>query len=258
MSTDKAWEEWGQRDPYFGVITNKKFRRTDITSEAKAEFFESGRVHVEYVMQMIHQYINPQFVPNRVLDFGCGVGRLAVPFASIAPEVVGLDVSTGMLAEAHKNLAEMGVANVTLVESDDELTRLTGDFDLIHSYIVFQHIPPERGREIFKALLGHLRPGGVGALHFAYSKAHFAANHGVPPESRPTDVAVAVEVDAAEAQAQAIPTPANADPEMQMNPYPATELLFALQLAGVHRFHAEFTDHGGELGIFLFFQKTAA
>jgi hypothetical protein len=39
-----------------------------------------------------------------------------------------------------------------------------------------------------------------------------------------------------------------------MNPYNMTEILFLMQTAGVSRFHADFTDHGGELGLFLFFQ----
>lgn len=46
-----------------------------------------------------------------------------------------------------------------------------------------------------------------------------------------------------------------ADPEMLMNPYNLSELAFMLQTAGVASFSVEFTDHGGELGVFLFFRK---
>ena len=49
-----------------------------------------------------------------------------------------------------------------------------------------------------------------------------------------------------------------ADPEMQMNPYQLSELAFLLQSAGIPGFQAQFTDHGGELGVFLFFKKPAA
>ena len=42
-----------------------------------------------------------------------------------------------------------------------------------------------------------------------------------------------------------------------MNAYGATEVLFLLQSRGVHRVHVEFTDHGGELGLFLFFRASA-
>ena len=41
MSTDRAWNEWGEKDPYFGVLTDDKFRRRNLTDEAKA--FVTGR-----------------------------------------------------------------------------------------------------------------------------------------------------------------------------------------------------------------------
>src|ERR1700733_11821616 len=132
-NTDSAWEEWGRREPYFGVITNPKFRRADITEGGKQEFFESGRLHVEYVMQVIHRSIEPHFSPKTVLDFGCGVGRLLVPFANIAEDVVGLDVSPSMLKEARRNCDDKGVTNVRLLASDDSLSSLKSSFDLIHS-----------------------------------------------------------------------------------------------------------------------------
>lgn len=253
MSTDEAWEAWGQRDPYYGVITNPKFRAGGITGAARAEFFASGHAHAHYVMAMIHRHIDPGFSPRSVLDFGCGVGRLLAPFAALANEVVGADVSPSMLAEARANCDAQGLAGVRLVVSDDALSRLGGQFDLVHSFIVFQHVPVGRGRAIFAALLKCLAPGGVGAVHFTYSKARYADTHGIAP---PEETALP----SAEGQAPA-PLPAGApapDPEMQMNPYPMNEILFLVQRAGVLRFHADFTDHGGEMGVFFFFQAPGA
>jgi len=251
-STDQAWEAWGQKDPYFGVITNQKFRRTELTKETKAEFFESGRLHAEYVMQMIHQYIDPAFQAQKALDFGCGVGRLIVPLAKMVTSVVGADVSPSMLLEAEKNCVEADLQNVRLVQSDDALSVLDERFDFIHSFIVFQHIPPQRGREIFAALLARLDAGGVGAVHFAYSKDHYAPTHGLPPTP------AVINDKPAKTEAKAVAQDPNADPEIQMNPYHLNELFFLLQINGVHRFHTEFTDHGGELGVFLYFQKPRA
>ncbi|MBL0125185.1 MAG: methyltransferase domain-containing protein [Betaproteobacteria bacterium] len=150
MNTDSAWEAWGQQDPYYGVITDPKFRKSTLTAEAKREFFDSGHAHAGYVMQMIRQHIDPNFKPQLVLDFGCGVGRLIVPFAKLAAEVVGLDVSSAMLLEAKKNCDEQGIDNVQLLVADDELLLLGRQFDLIHSYIVFQTFRPN-GDERFLA-----------------------------------------------------------------------------------------------------------
>ncbi len=255
MTTDSAWEEWGRRDPYFGVITNPKFRRTELTEAARSEFFESGRTHVDYVLQMIRQYICPDFQPASVLDFGCGVGRLLVRFAQLAVQVVGLDVSPSMLQEARRNCDDFDAGNVQLLVSDDQLSTVPGQYDLIHSFIVFQHIEVERGREIFRQLLTRIAAGGVGAVHFSYSKTCYAATHGVAPSPRATGPSGGPVFGAVRSWRTAtVARRPETDPEMQMNPYNINEILFILQDAGVRRFHVEFTDHGGELGVFLFFQ----
>src|ERR1700733_12814891 len=88
MSTDIAWEEWGRRDPYFGVITDPKFRSVGMDERAKLEFFWSGASHVGGVLETIRKHLNPDFSPRTVLDFGCGVGRLLISFANVANEVV--------------------------------------------------------------------------------------------------------------------------------------------------------------------------
>jgi 2-polyprenyl-3-methyl-5-hydroxy-6-metoxy-1,4-benzoquinol methylase len=247
MTTDTAWEEWGRRDPYFGVITDPKFLRAALSEFSKREFFGSGESHVHGVLGTIRKHIDAEFAPRTVLDFGCGVGRLLIPFAKIADEVVGLDVSSSMLLEAGRNCDERQIRNVRLLESDDSLSTLTGSFDLIHSCIVFQHIPVERGRAIFVKLLQHLRPGGVAALQLTYSKTRFASTCGVASQ---------VQATASSSDAAAQSTPVNADPEIQMNPYNINEIFFLTQCRGVQRLHVEFSDHGGELGAFFFFSVT--
>jgi SAM-dependent methyltransferase len=240
MSSDAAWEEWGRRDPYYGVITDPKFRRSAINENSRRAFFESGAAHAHHVLTMIRKHVNSEFVPRRVLDFGCGVGRVLVPLAAVAEEAIGVDVSPSMLEEARRNCDERQVRNVRLLPSDDNLSTLTGTFDLIHSCIVFQHIPVERGRAILSRLLRYLSWGGVAAIHITYSKSIFAATHGVPPPAtRPAPAE--------------LPIPSTADPVIQMNCYNLNEILFMMQGQGAQRFYAEFSDHGGELGVFFFF-----
>ncbi|MEM7457406.1 MAG: hypothetical protein AAF456_23935 [Planctomycetota bacterium] len=52
--------------------------------------------------------------------------------------------------------------------------------------------------------------------------------------------------------------PYQADPEMQMNTYRLNELFFMLQSIGIQDIYTQFTDHGGELGVYLYFQKPIA
>src|SRR5690606_14862945 len=139
---------WGARDPYFGVLTHDRYRSSRITADDYLAFFESGRGHVEAVLASCRRHFGESFQPQRVLDFGCGVGRVLLPFSEVCDEVVGVDVSESMLAEARRNCARFGVTNATLVRADDTLSAIDGKFDLIHSTIVFQHIESERGLDL--------------------------------------------------------------------------------------------------------------
>lgn len=60
---------------------------------------------------------------ERVLDFGCGVGLLAVPLARMGCCVVACDFSEGMLQELERNAREAGVADrieTHLIAWDDD------------------------------------------------------------------------------------------------------------------------------------------
>lgn len=163
-NTDLAWERWGQQDPYFAVLTEQKYRRNCI-EDTKVSFFESGRLHIREVMRDVEDHFGP--IPRgSALDFGCGVGRLMVPLSKEFSSVTGLDVSRAMLAEASKNLSEGGIANVELLESDDDLSKLGNrKFDFVHTYIVLQHVSPRRGYVIVRNLLRHVSPGGAFFIH---------------------------------------------------------------------------------------------
>jgi len=253
MSTDNEWEKWGQKDPYYGVLTNEKFRGQTLSNEARFEFFESGRTHIDHVIKVCKRHLDGSFSPKRVLDFGCGTGRLIIPLAEMADHVLGLDVSDSMLLEAQKNCNAYAINNVRLLKSDDTLSCLDGCFDFIHSFIVFQHIPVKRGKRLFAKLLNYLADGGICAVQFTYSKAIFEKRNGMPPVEGPIRKLINMSKRCVGQLDRMIFPPY--DPEMPMNPYNVNELFFELQSAGIHQFHVEFTDHGGELGLFLYFQK---
>lgn len=264
MNTDTEWEKWGRQDPYFGVITAERFRSDRLNDEALAEFFASGEHHVDGVLRSCRTYFGAEFAPKRILDFGCGVGRLVVSFAKGAEEVVGVDVSDAMLAEAARNCASRELHNVQLTQSDDQLSRVSGNFDLIHSAITLQHIDVTRGRRIVQRMLQLLAPGGVMAVQLTYAKAYHPATFGraplaqpqqppLPPESHIRRLVRRLRGDSRMATGgHGGAAGQSRDPQMLMNSYDLNEIAFVVQTAGVTGWHAEFTDHGGELGVFLF------
>jgi ubiquinone/menaquinone biosynthesis C-methylase UbiE len=266
LSTDIEWEKWGARDPYFSVLTHPRFRAAAITEEARKEFFDLGQWHASHVLGTCRQRLSPDFSPERVLDFGCGVGRVLLHFARIAREAVGVDISPSMLREAEQNAQAAGLQNVQLLLSDDQLSRVSGTFDLVHSCIVIQHIEIERGLRIFGELLRRITPGGLGAIHVTFGWDIHVTNYGQPP--LPPPLTAWQEWKRAsrqlllrwrgQAKSTLKPNSADSDPEMQMNFYNLSQLMFMLQREGVTDVHTQLTDHGGAMGAFMFFRRPAS
>jgi SAM-dependent methyltransferase len=246
-NTDKAWQRFGQIDPYFAVLAHPRFRDAAKEGETRREFFTSGAEHVERLFATIRETLDPEFAPRRALDFGCGVGRVTIPLARRVAQVVGVDVSDSMLDEANKNCEEAGVRNVTLLKSDDGLENLSGDFDFLHSFIVFQHIPARRGAEILHAMLRRLSVAGIGALHFIY-EIHAPGWKRLLRELRATFPLV-------NGLANLVKGDSFRRPYIEMHSYNVNRLLLHLQEQGCHRIHLRFTDHGLYKGIVLLFKK---
>ena len=168
MGTDADWDKWGEIDPYFGVLSADKFRAENLDDESRAAFFHTGQAHIDSTMAIVREHLDADFRPTASLDFGCGVGRLVMPLARISERVVGVDVSDNMLAESAANCRNHQIENVSFVKSDDGLTNLEGEFNLIHSCLVLQHIPTNKGMRLLEELLQHLEPGGVVAIQIYY------------------------------------------------------------------------------------------
>lgn len=159
--TDRAWRRWGEVDPYFAVLSDRRYRADQLAANRTA-FFETGDAYV--VDRLAHAQEQFGFTARgRALDFGCGVGRLTLPLADRFEAVTGLDVAPAMLEEARFNAA--GRSNIDFVLSDDRLANAPGRYDLVISLMVLQHIPVERGMRILAMLLDRVMPGGVASLH---------------------------------------------------------------------------------------------
>ena len=249
-NSDKAWERLAALDPYHAVLTSEAFRRENLTQLALMRFFESGERHVDWIFQNIRKRIDPEFLPRSALDFGCGVGRILIPFARNCERVVGVDVSQKMIQEARNHLSARSITNVELVQSDDGLRRVEGTFDLVHSFVVLQHIPVSRGERIFGRLVEKLNDKGVGAIHLTFrNRAPLAAR---------LSRAIKKNVPLARGVVNLIRGRTFGHPMMQMNDYSLNRIMSLLAGAGATDAFTEFTDHDGHLGVMIYFQRCAA
>lgn len=108
-------------------------------------------------------------LPGRsVLEVGVGTG-LALPRYAPDKRIVGIDLSTEMLALARRRVAELGLRNVEgLLEMDAEATEFAdGQFDTAVAMFVASVVP--NPRQMLAELRRVVRPGGNILLvnHFA-------------------------------------------------------------------------------------------
>lgn len=105
---------------------------------------------------------------GRVLELGCGTGRVTVPLARTqAAEIVGIDRSWPMLARGRARVRRARVAGVSLVRGDvRHLPFVPASFGtVIAPYGVLQSLLSERDlKRTLDAVAGLLSPGGVFGL----------------------------------------------------------------------------------------------
>ena len=153
----RDWDARARENARYYVNTARK----DWTDE---EFFQSGErtVAEEISTDMINICQGKDPADMKVLEIGCGVGRVTRALARKFGEVHAVDVSGEMIAQARKSLANELNAHVYQNNGMDLSVIPGGQFDFAFSTIVFQHIP---SREVIYNYVSEvarlLRPGAL-------------------------------------------------------------------------------------------------
>jgi len=159
-----AWEGFADSDPMFFICSERREWDRD-------EFFATGRRQVEETMEWVGDRIHR----GRMLDLGCGLGRITVAGGEHFESVVGADISESMIRQA-RELNPPANVELTLIEGPkmDELA--DGSFDLVVCFHVFQHIADEDViSEYLRSIRRLLKPAGRAILHFDTRPRHLLA-----------------------------------------------------------------------------------
>ena len=156
--------DWNER-----ARKNAKWFITTVSLDQSEEDFDAtGRAEVEnWLLAELPLILQGRAAHElRVLEIGCGIGRMTRHLAAVFGEIVAVDVSGEMIRQAQARLS--GLDNVRFAEtSGTDFRELPDDyFDLAFTVYVFQHVPSAAViRSSIIDAFRTIRPGGLLKFH---------------------------------------------------------------------------------------------
>ena len=148
------WRTFAREDPRFYIASNRQ-------EWSDADFYADGAGLAASVLEWA-----APLGDERMLELGCGAGRMLVHLAKGFERADGVDIAPEMIAAA----ADAPLPdNVHLaVNSGLDLGDFAdGSFDFVFSLMVFQHIPDPEVVAVYLSEIGRvLRPDAKAVLHF--------------------------------------------------------------------------------------------
>lgn len=154
------WDRRAQEDAFFFVDNRMEYRRPDME-----RFWEDGERDLDKLLSALGVSVEPK---DRVLEIGCGVGRLTRVLSARATSVHALDVSERMLELAKQHNAGLETVEWVLGDGSTLAGIGSGSVDACVSHVVFQHIPdPEVTLSYVREMGRVLNPGGWAAFQIS-------------------------------------------------------------------------------------------
>lgn len=151
-----------RRSPYFRLaspVPPAHLRKRVHGTEDRASFESVGEIVAGDLLEAIRTRVQlgPQ---SRVLDFGCGCGRVMTYFRDLQSALLyGTDIDEQAIAWCKENLAEF--ASFTVNSDWPPLPFEDGFFDLIFSVSIFTHLPEKMQIAWLEELRRASRPGAL-------------------------------------------------------------------------------------------------
>jgi SAM-dependent methyltransferase len=152
----RNWEALARHDAMWAILSdpNKTDNRWDLQ-----EFLATGLLEAQRTVDYLDTVATP-YTRCRLLDFGCGMGRVTQGFAAFFDRVDGIDVSAEMVARA-TDCNRAGASVQFHVNRHEHLPFESGTFDVVYTALVLQHVPLPLTLGYLREFLRVAKPGGI-------------------------------------------------------------------------------------------------
>jgi len=149
------WDARARKNPLWYIACDD--------ADNEAVFQASGRRDAAFLLERIDSLLPSH---ERVLEIGCGIGRLLAHMTPQFRELFGVDISGEMVRQGRERLGHLPKVTLVEIDGNGNLPFEEGMFDFCYSFITFHHIPEKRivVRYIDEAKRV-LRSGGIFRFH---------------------------------------------------------------------------------------------
>lgn len=130
----------------------------DAYNTIAAHFSETRKGQWKAIADLVQEYVKPGM---KVLDLGCGSGRVSELIDAAGGQYVGMDVSSGLIEQARQQYPEHEFHVGTMLETGFH----DAEFDVLLLVASFHHVPSDELRlQTLQEMARILKPGGIAAM----------------------------------------------------------------------------------------------
>lgn len=154
------WRLIGESETFWSVRPDEGFKKDKLDQTRIDDMYASGHF-VKVLIEAFEAKAKTRIPRGRCFELGCGVGRETHVLAHMFDSVLATEISTGALRVCKDYLEQKRIRNVDLKQMTTlEDFRADAPYDLFYSSAVLEHSPPPVQKEILRASLALLKPGG--------------------------------------------------------------------------------------------------
>jgi SAM-dependent methyltransferase len=156
----RVWTQLGEQAPHWSNLAEDAYRPESFPANRR-RFHASGAVDATALVALLARHgLTPEQLP-RLLEHGCGTGRVTLHLAQHFTAVEGMDISAPHLALARAEAQARGMVHLRWLRCRGDQPMPAEGYDVWYSRRTLQWNPPPLIRRILELAFAGLAPGGV-------------------------------------------------------------------------------------------------